>query len=160
MPNWGRRTAAAIAVTVMGSGLIMAGCSADDVAFNGKVFDAVGMNGSKTKAAEPKMVARSPLVVPPGLDRLPAPGEQPESQASQTELAALNDPEKLDRLKKADLERQQAEYCKKNYEEPKLHGNYDVDEVEGPLGLCRATFSSVWDNFKKGNEVQEGQVEK
>ena len=160
MPNWGLRRAGATALAAMGCALVMAGCSADDVAFNGKVFDAVGIGGSKTKAVEPKMVARAPLVVPPGVERLPAPGEQPEAQTGQTELAALNDPEKIDRAKKADLERQQVEYCKKHYEEPKLHGNLDVDEVEGPLGLCRATFASVWDNFTKKNEGQEGQVEK
>lgn len=160
MSQSGRRTAATVALGVIGAGLLLTGCSADDVALNGKVFDAVGIGGSKTKAAEPKMVARAPLVVPPGLDRLPQPGEQPGAQTGQTELAALNDPEKLERMRLADLERQQVEYCKKNYEEPKLHGNLDVDEVEGPLGLCRATFASVWDNFKKKPEGQEGQVEK
>jgi hypothetical protein len=160
MSNWGRTSATAITLSAVGCGLILAGCSMDDVAFNGKVFDAVGLNSSSSKAAEPKMVARAPLVVPPAVDRLPEPGVQPAAQASQAELAALNDPEKLDRIKRADLERQQVEYCKKHYEEPRLHGNYDVDEVAGPLGLCRASFASVWDNFKKKEEGQEGQVEK
>ena len=53
--------------------LAVAGCSADDIELNGKIFDAVGLNTSKTKSAEPKMAERAPLVMPPNLERVPEP---------------------------------------------------------------------------------------
>ena len=53
----------------------MAGCSADDIQLNGKVFDAVGHEyGSSTNREAPKLKARSGIVVPPNLSILPEPG--------------------------------------------------------------------------------------
>lgn len=140
----------------------LGGCSADDVELNGKIFDAVGMSSAtKTKAKEPKMVARAPLVVPPGLDRLPQPGE---AQPQATEVAALADPDKVAVNNQAELERQQAEYCRKHYELAKAHGDNEADMASGPLGPCRG---SVWGQLKdavsfggaKQGEGQDGQVE-
>ncbi|HEY8248058.1 MAG TPA: hypothetical protein VIG38_12355, partial [Hyphomicrobium sp.] len=54
----------------------IAGCGTDDIQFNGGVFDAIGLNDAK-KSGDPKLAERAPLVVPPSLDRLPAPGEAP-----------------------------------------------------------------------------------
>ena len=150
------RLAAMLAAALVA--LAAGGCSPDDVALNGKIFDAVGMNGSKNKGALPKMVARAPLVVPPGLDRLPVPGAPAET--SSAEVAALADPDKLAVKNQADLERQQIEYCKKNYEIPKMLDKRDLEEVEGPLGLCR---QSAWRAYKEWNSSaadQEGQTEK
>ena len=152
-----RAPKAAVTLVAAAFGLTMAGCSGDDVAFNGKIFDAVGM-GATTHAAEPKMAARSPVVVPPGLERLPEPGTPATSALAEADLAAINDPEKVERMKKSDLERQQVEYCKENYEMPKLRGKQDLEEVAGPLGPCRVSFASVWDNFNKPVK-QEGQLE-
>jgi hypothetical protein len=115
----------------------MGGCSMGDVELNGGVFDVLGMSPSgQSKGAEPKMTERAPLVVPPSLDRLPAPGEEtPES----AQLAAIKDPDVEKRLSQAELDKQQAEYCKKNYEIPKARGDDSADAATGPLGPCRAS---------------------
>ena len=151
---FGARLARAVAVSC--ALVLLAGCSADDVEFNGKIFDAVGLNAGKTKSAEPKMVARAPLVMPPNPERVPEPGLPPEGQA--TDVAALADPDKVARESRADLERRQAEYCKVNYEQAKARGDNDADSATGPLGLCRGSVLSA---IKAWNEEEavEGQVE-
>src|SRR5207244_1272877 len=63
----------------------------DGVALNGKIFDAVGLNSSAGPKGEPKMAARQPLVVPPGLDSLPPPGS---AKAEQPTLAEIQDPDR------------------------------------------------------------------
>lgn len=126
------------------------GCAMDDVEFNGGLFKAVGL-GEKTKSAEPKMAARAPLIIPPTVDRVPEPGTPPEGAAN--DIAALDDPDKKAQTTKAELERQQAEYCKKHYELAKTHGDdTSADLAEGPLGPCRG---SVLTAIKKWNNSEE-----
>lgn len=128
--------------------LLVAGCSADDVEFNGKIFDAVGLN-QKTKSSEPKMAARAPLVMPPDPQRVPEPGTPAEGAAG--ELAALQDPDAVAKTNRAELERQQAEYCKKNYELAKAHGDANADLASGPLGPCRGSVLTAIQNWSKGD---------
>lgn len=142
---------------VVSCALVVAGCSADDIELNGKIFDAVGLN-TKTKTTEPKMVARAPLVMPPNPERVPEPGLPPEGQA--TDLAALADPDIRSKTSKEELERQQAEYCKTNYELAKAHGDNNADQAAGPLGPCRGSILSAIKSFSGGDdEAVEGQIE-
>jgi len=125
------------------------GCSMDDVQFNGGIFDAVGLSDSakaKLKHSEPQIAERAPLVVPPSLERLPAPGEQPASQDQK--LAAIQDPDEVKKVSKEELERKQAEYCKVHYEDAKTRGDETAVNAEGPLGPCRP---SVLTAIKKWN---------
>lgn len=133
---------------------LMAGCSADDVQFEGKIFDAMGMN-NPTHRSEPKMKARAPLVVPPNLDRIPEPGTPPESLSG--DLAALNDPDQTKKDSRAELERQQAEYCKVHYELAKARGDQNADLARGPLGECRPSALTAFQNWTKDEEM-EGQL--
>ena len=76
-------------------GLGVAGCSMDDVQFNGGIFDMVGLSDSakaKTSTGDPKLAARPPLVVPPTLDHLPPPGDATAS-IPDPKLAAIHDPD-------------------------------------------------------------------
>ncbi len=115
---------------------LLAGCAAGDVQLNGKLFDYIGLN-SANKGRATKMAARAPLVVPPGLQNLPQPG----SGSTETgALAEIKDPDGSKVENSAELERQQAEYCKKNYELPKARGDDTVDGVKGPLGECRRSL--------------------
>jgi hypothetical protein len=126
------------------------GCSADDVQFNGGIFDAVGLSDSakaKMRSGDPKIAERAPLVVPPSLDRLPAPGEQPASQDQN--IAGIKDPDEVKKVSQAELERKQAEYCKVNYDDAKTRGDETTAlNAEGPLGPCRP---SVLSSIKKWN---------
>lgn len=136
--------------------LVVAGCAADDIELNGKIFDAVGLN-NKAKVTEPKMVARAPLVMPPNAERVPEPGLPPEGQAA--DVAALVDPDATKQTNHAELERQQAEYCKTNYELAKAHGDNNADLAAGPLGLCRGSVLSALKNWSDDEKGTEGQVE-
>jgi hypothetical protein len=120
----------------------------DDVQFNGGLFDAVGLSDSakaKNKSGEPKIAERPPLVVPPSLNRLPPPGEQ----VPPDQVAAINDPDKAKAASQAELERQQAAYCKVNYEQAMARGDESTAlNAAGPLGPCRP---SVLNAIKKWN---------
>ena len=98
----------------------IAGCGSDDIAFNGGIFDAVGLSDAgKAKTGDPKMAERAPLVVPPSLDRLPAPGEA----APSSQIADIKDPDEEKKLSQAELQAKQDEYCKVNYDDPKARGD-------------------------------------
>lgn len=135
--------------------LLMAGCSGDDVQFEGKVFDLMGMNGATQRAAEPKMRERAPLVVPPSLDRIPEPGAAPESLSG--DLASLNDPDRQKRTSRAELERQQAEYCKEHYELAKARGDDNADLARGPLGDCRASVLTAIQKWNSDDSDEDEQ---
>lgn len=152
------RSGVRFAALALACAVFVGGCAGDDVELNGKIFDAVGLN-SKTKATEPKMVARAPLVMPPNAERIPQPGLPPEDQSST--VAALADPDKVKQLNQAELERQQAEYCKKNYELAKAHGDDNADLATGPLGPCKASILTSLKKWTGGEEdnSMEGQVE-
>lgn len=137
--------------------LAVAGCSADDVELNGKIFDVVGLNGQKTKSGEPKIAARAPLVMPPNMERIPEPGAPPEGQLAASEVASLQDPDKVKKTSHVELERQQAEYCKKNYELAKAHGDQNADQAAGPLGPCRASVLTAVQQWNKGDDADQAE---
>lgn len=140
-----------LAAIPLGAGL--AGCAADDVQLNGKIFDAVGLNSGSAKSAEPKLAERAPLVMPPNYDRAPEPGMPPE--LAQNEVAALNDPDKAAQTSRNDLERKQAEYCKVNYEQAKARGDNDADSATGPLGPCRGSVLTAIKKWTGEDDSEE-----
>jgi hypothetical protein len=116
--------------------LSVGGCASEDIQFNGGVFDAIGLSdSSKGSSGEPKVAERAPLVVPPKIDRLPAPGEAPPQSP---QLAAINDPDAEAKRTQEELAREQVEYCRKNYNEH----DASTDSAEGPLGPCRKSILS------------------
>lgn len=152
------RSGARFAALAVACALFVGGCAGDDVELNGKIFDAVGLN-NKTKATEPKMVARAPLVMPPNAERIPQPGLPPEDQSST--VAALADPDRVKQVNQAELERQQAAYCKEHYEFAKARGDDNADLAEGPLGPCKGSILTSLKKWTGGDEdnSMEGQVE-
>jgi hypothetical protein len=126
-------------VLAIASGLAlgMAGCSGDDIQFNGGVFDMVGLSDSakaKTSSGDPKLAERAPLVVPPSLDRLPAPGAAPESP----QIAGIKDPDEAKMASQEELQRQQDAYCEVNYKQAMQRGDETTAlNAVGPLGMCR-----------------------
>ena len=134
--------------------LALGGCGGvDDVQLNGKIFDAVGLSGNAAKSAEPKVAQRAPLVIPPSLDRIPEPGKQPDAEAAQTTIAAIKDPDKVARASQAELEKQQAAYCKVNYEEARQRGDDNADLAEGPLGPCRGSALTAIQKWNNSDEA-------
>jgi hypothetical protein len=139
------------AALVVPLSLALAACSADDVEFNGGIFDAVGLSDtSKVKAKEPKLAERAPLVVPPTLDKLPQPGSQ---SPNEPQIADIKDPDAAKVASKEEMERRQAEYCKVNYDQAMARGDETTAlNAVGPLGPCRA---SVLTSFKKWNASED-----
>jgi hypothetical protein len=127
--------------------VVLAGCSAGDVELNGKVFDAMGMTANKQSGKDPKMAARAPIVLPPALDRLPEPGEATETAS----IPEVRDADEQKAVVKADLERQQAEYCRVHYDEAKQRGDASADTAKGPLGECRP---SIFTSLQKWNKSE------
>lgn len=136
-----------------GLALGVAGCGTDDIQFNGGIFDAVGLNDTK-KSGDPKLAERAPLVVPPSLDRLPAPGEAPQP----AQIADIKDPDAQKKLSQAELEAKQAAYCKVHYDDAIKHGDEATAvNAEGPMGPCRKSVLSAIKKWNQEGETTEGQ---
>jgi hypothetical protein len=138
----------AIAVAI---GLALAGCSSDDIQFNGGIFDAVGLSdATKVKAKEPKLAERAPLVVPPTLGQLPQPGSQ---APDEPQVADIKDPDVAKVASKEEMERRQAEYCKVNYEQALARGDEATAlNAVGPLGPCRASVLTAIKKWNAGGD--------
>jgi hypothetical protein len=132
---------ACLATLAIAVAALLAGCSPGDVQFEGKIFEAMGMNDAGAARETPKMEARSGLVVPPDLNRLPDPNA-PQPAPVDNSLAAINDPDRAKVVNQAQLEKQQEEYCAKHYEPAKAMGSADADSISGPLGPCRKSILS------------------
>ncbi|MGD9783163.1 MAG: hypothetical protein AB7E80_03220 [Hyphomicrobiaceae bacterium] len=138
---------AAVCVLIAAVGL--SGCGAGDVELNGKIFDAMGVSSATSKkSGDARLSQRNGLVVPPSTGSLPEPGSGAPPPEAEADLAFINDPDRRATMDRTQLAREQAEFCKKNYEEPKARGDNSVDGVVGPGGPCRATFLSA---MKKWN---------
>jgi hypothetical protein len=139
-------TKASLATAALGLGLALSGCGLDDIQLNGKLFEAAGLNNTGSVRKEAKVAERSPLVVPPGLDLLPAPGAAAPPEAA---IVGVQDHDAKKQVNQAELERQQAAYCEIHYHRAKQHGDQNADLAEGPLGSCRGSVLSA---IKKINE--------
>lgn len=137
------RSSVLASAVAFAAALLMTGCGSGDIDLNGKIFDAMGVSSAtQKKEREPKVAARTGLVVPPNTGSLPEPGSGPTADV-EADVALINDPDRRKVQDKADLERQQAEYCRVNYEIPKARGDASADDATGPLGPCRASFLSA-----------------
>lgn len=139
----------ALYVLAGAAALLLGGCGGEGIELNGKIFDAVGLSGNAEKSAEPKMAQRTGIVVPPNTGSLPVPGSRAEGDSP--DLAAIQDPDKIVQVSQAEKERQQAEYCKKNYEEAMQRGDSNADLATGPLGPCRGSVISALQQWQKGS---------
>jgi hypothetical protein len=61
------------------------------------------------------------------------------------EVASINDPDRKSVVSEEQLMKQQAEYCKVNYEMAKAHGDNNADLAKGPMGPCRGSILNVTD---------------
>jgi len=132
------------------SATALAGCAPGDIALEGKIFDAVGLSGTQQGGGRVvKLADRAPLVVPPSLTSLPAPGETGSTTADA--IAGIDDPDRKKNVDKATLEKQHAEFCRVNYELAKARGDQTAEGVVGPLGACRP---SIFTAIQKWNVAE------
>lgn len=147
----GRPMARACAVALS---TVLAGCGSGDVELNGKIFDAMGVSAAtQKKSGDPQLASRNGLVMPPSTGSLPEPGSgrAPEADA---DIAFINDPDRKKAIDKSDLARRQAEYCKVNYEQPKLRGDSAADNAVGPAGPCRASILTSLKKWQAGGDEE------
>lgn len=125
----------------------LSGCAPGDIAFEGKVFQALGSAiGAGDSEKEVKLAQRQGLVLPPAADRLPAPGENavPDGQ-----IADIRDHDRKKVVDNSKLAAAQKEFCHKNYELPKQRGDQTVDDVKGPAGPCRPSVLNALTSANK-----------
>lgn len=137
------------AVSATVSAVLASGCGVGDVELNGKVFDYLGVStASQSRGKDPKIASRSGLVIPPSAERLPEPGSAP---AEDPQLASLDDPDRKLEVAKADLERQQREYCEVHYTQAKARGDESgALNAKGPLGSCAPSVFTSLQKWQKG----------
>ncbi|MBA2126842.1 hypothetical protein DLM45_11520 [Hyphomicrobium methylovorum] len=145
------------AVVFAALGALSAGlgaCGMDDIQLNGKVFDAVGLNSTGSTNKEPKLAARQPLVMPPGMESeaLPAPGSGPTGQSS---LAEIQDPDRKKHVSQSDLQKKQDAYCKVHYEDAKARGDETAVTASGPLGSCAPSIFNAVKKWNQGDAPEE-----
>ncbi len=143
-----RRNLTAIAAVAVTSALLLGAC-VDGLQLEGKVFDWMGISSSAldTKNRDPKMTARAPLVVPPNVDRLPEPGS---GKSGDTDLAALNDPEKKKQAAAKERERLHLAYCRGEIQWKERALDPDKGGANrSPYGPCPGLFSGMTDNLTK-----------
>lgn len=132
----------------------LSACGFDGVELNGKIFDAVGLNTGSVKTAEPKLKERQALVVPPDVDAQPLPepgsGRTPVADLGIADHDAANNPSK------EEMERRQAEFCAKNYDEAKAAVG-DAEPVQGTLGDCRKSVLTAIGNLNKSDDGDDAQ---
>jgi hypothetical protein len=97
------------------------------------------------------LAARTPLVVPPSTASLPQPGTPAEAAAVDI-TAAINDPDRKVIVDQAALEKQQDEYCRKNYDPARAAGDASADSMEGPLGPCRPSVLTAVKKWNGGED--------
>jgi hypothetical protein len=142
-----RASALALTASFAGCGMV------DDVQLNGKLFDAVGLNSTGSVKKDPTLAERSPLVVPPGLDKLPAPGSNGAAVANA--IPGVEDHDAKRQVSQADLEKKQAEYCKVHYDQAKQQGDSNADLAEGPMGPCRASVFTAVKKWNSGDDAAQ-----
>jgi hypothetical protein len=138
------RRSAVMAIAVVPA-LALGGCF-EGTEVNGKIFDLLGVSSSaqEKSRAEPQMARRSGLVLPPNVQRLPAPGSDDEAASVAPAVASLNDPEKMKANAAAERARLHKAYCtgdlswKEQIKDPNAL-------PKSPYGSC----SAVGDIFKK-----------
>jgi hypothetical protein len=142
-----RRNLSAIAAVAVTSALLLGACG--DVQLEGKIFDWMGISSSAldAKTSDPKMTARAPLVVPPNVNRLPEPGS---GKSADTDLAALNDPEKKKQAAATERERLHLAYCRGEIQWKERALDPDKGGANrSPYGPCPGLFSGTIDNLTK-----------
>jgi len=55
-------------------------------------------------------------------------------------------------VSKAELEKQQAEYCKVHYDQARAQGDNNADLATGPLGPCQQSIFSAVKKWTSGND--------
>ncbi len=143
-----RRTRRFATAMVLAGAVAVSGCGlgVGDVELQGGIFDAlgVGSNSKQTTRDDVKLKPRAPLVLPPGVDRLPSPGTS--VAAADPELLTIQDPDQVAKQDRGALEKAQKEYCDKNYQE-----YVDGSEfVSGPLGPCRKSVMTAIQKWNSG----------
>ena len=145
-----RRGRKVVGLAVAASLLTLTGCSlADNVEFQGKLFEVAGLTGSLGEKTVPKTETRPPLILPPAGQTLQPPGENvaaltPPPPAEQNP-AWPQDPDKAkasegDRNKKA-----QEAYCKDGNWRKKAMAD-EIGADQGPHGRCTGSIFSVLGN--------------
>jgi hypothetical protein len=125
-------------------------CGNTDLELQGGLFDLVGISSDALQASsgEPKVAARNPLVVPPRLDRLPAPGTRAAAPAAAVQPQAWPvDPEaRKVAMAKAAKDRRKA-HCQSSVikDGEKVRGTEWFDKLSGETARCPPSWGHMYE---------------
>lgn len=123
--------------SVLGLALGLSGCGSD-TELNGKIFDLMGVSSAAQAASksEPKMAARTGLVLPPDAARLPEPGSG-NDEAATAAIAVVDDPDRKRIMAASERARLHKAYCsgEMNWKEKARDKDYIPKSPYGPCGL-------------------------
>ena len=69
---------------------------------------------------------------------------------------ALDDPDRKIVVSEAEKQKQQDEYCRKNYDPARAAGDASADSIEGPLGPCRPSVLTAIKKWNGGEDLIGG----
>lgn len=145
MHHRGRATAAALSGAVA-LAVAVGGCSlgAGDVELNGGIFDAMGVSSAANanRGGEPRLAPRAGIVLPPSERGLPPPGSSPETTASLQPEAWPDDPDQKRVRTAAQLDKAQAEFCRKQELQKSVDRNAALPD--GPKGPCSGSILGIF----------------
>ncbi len=122
-------------LAVLAATCALGGCGETEL--NGKIFDLMGVSASAQAAAkkEPKLAARSGLVLPPDQNRLPEPGSGSDDGAAT--LATVDDPDQRKVAAAAERARLHKAYCsgQMNWKDRVADKDAQPKSPYGPCGL-------------------------
>jgi hypothetical protein len=122
-----------LAAGALGCALLLAGC-ADGIELNGKVFDWMGVSPAAQQAnqREPRLTERAPLVMPPNVERLPAPG----SEVAPAQMVWPDDADQRRVREAQERERLHLAYCRGDIQWKERALNKDSGAPRSPYGPC------------------------
>ena len=113
------------------------GACGTDTELNGKIFDVMGISSAAQAASktEPKLAARSGLILPPDASRLPEPGTSADPGANA--LSAVDDPDRKRVMAAAERERLHKAHCSGElaWKERAQNKDWTPKSPYGPCGI-------------------------
>jgi hypothetical protein len=139
-----------VAGGAVASALLLSGCGGDTgIDLNGKVFDLMGISpaAQAVKNTEPKVAERAPLVMPPHVSKLPAPGS---GEAPVAQVAWPDDPDQRKRTALQERERLHSAYCRGEIQwKEKALDKDSINTPRSPYGPCPTILGDFGINKQK-----------
>jgi len=126
--------------------LSLGGCAGDDIQFEGKIFEAVGLDGQFSKREDPIVRERAPIVMPP-VAKLPEPGKRARVVE---DMQWPDDPDERAKRVVSAKELERKKYCR-----DVGHNQFDPDYDKEKSSKCNPLLSKGFNKaFGRTDEIK------